>query len=285
MYTLGYSFRPWRAGRGDRRRPVDPRATCGDRARATASSARSASAIASCARRWSTRGRALDGRGRARRHRRDRALDLRLPLPVQRLLRLRRGLHARVRGHRALRRPRSSIRSTGPRTSTTTGKRVVVIGSGATAVTLVPAMAETAAHVTMLQRSPSYVALASRPRTRSPSWLRRQAAGAGSRTRSCAGRTCCSPMLVLPAAAAAAPRSDQPADPQGRRAQLPPGYDVDTHFTPRYKPWDQRVCLVPDGDLFEALATAAPRSSPTSIETFTENGPAARERATSSRPT
>ena len=130
------------------------------------------------------------------------------------------------------------------------GKRVVVIGSGATAVTLIPSLAETAAHVTMLQRSPSYImtlpakdAVANVARRRLPTrvaaplvrWykaLTTQAFFQLSRRR---------PELVKRLLR------------KGVERQLPPGFDVDTHFTPRYDPWDQRVCLVPNGDLFAAI--------------------------------
>jgi monooxygenase len=149
------------------------------------------------------------------------------------------------------------------------GKRVVVIGSGATAITLVPTMARSAAHVTMLQRSPSYVI--SRPaKDRLADGLR----------------------MVLPAKAAYATvrwknvlltmlsfqlsrRRPQAVKALVRRAlerQLPPGYDIDTHFTPRYDPWDQRLCVVPDGDLFKAIRAGSASVLTGSIETFTEQG-------------
>ena len=149
------------------------------------------------------------------------------------------------------------------------GSRVVVIGSGATAVTLVPAMAQRAAHVTMLQRSPSYVV--SLP-ARDPlaDLLRR----------------------VLPAKAAypivrwknvlltslffqlsrRAPRFIRALIRKGVEKRLPPGYEIDTHFNPRYDPWDQRVCLVPDGDLFEAISNGDASIVTDRIETFTEKG-------------
>ena len=124
------------------------------------------------------------------------------------------------------------------------GRRVVVVGSGATAVTLVPALARDAAHVTMLQRSPSYVL--SVP-TRDP--LARRLFG---------GR-----LPLRPAAALVRARNIAlvtlmyrlsrrfPARMRrylldAARAQLPPGYDVDTHFSPAYDPWDQRLCVVPE---------------------------------------
>ena len=149
------------------------------------------------------------------------------------------------------------------------GRRVVVIGSGATAVTLVPAMAETAGHVTMLQRSPSYVA-------------------------SIPGRN---PVVVL--LRRVLPR--RWADPairwfnavltqgfyqlsrrrpelvkrmlrRGQLRELPPGYPVDTHFRPRYNPWDQRMCFVPNGDLFAAIRNGTASVVTDHVDTFTETG-------------
>ena len=149
------------------------------------------------------------------------------------------------------------------------GKQVVVVGSGATAVTLVPALAGEAAHVTMLQRSPSYVlsvpsrdplarrlfarlparwvtpvvrarnialsALVYRLSRRFPGWMRRRLMGAA-------------------------------------RAQLPAGFDVGTHFSPTYDPWDQRLCVVPGGDLFRVLRTGRASVVTDTITTLTERG-------------
>ena len=129
-------------------------------------------------------------------------------------------------------------------------RRVVVIGSGATAVTLVPALAERAAHVTMLQRSPTYIAAVP---ARSPidAVVRRVLPGrwAGpvlrwlhaSLTQGFYRLSRRRPELVKRVVRA------------GLRQQLPSGYDVDTHFTPRYDPWDERFCVAPDGDLFKAI--------------------------------
>jgi monooxygenase len=149
------------------------------------------------------------------------------------------------------------------------GKRVVVIGSGATAVTLVPAMAEKAEHVTMLQRSPTYMvarpsqdALANRLRRRLPIKL----AYAATRWRNvllgmyfyqmCKRKPDKVKSLLL----------------GGVRQMLGPDYDVDTHFTPRYNPWDQRLCLVPDADFFRAIRRGKVSLVTDHIETFTETG-------------
>ena len=136
---------------------------------------------------------------------------------------------------------------------------MVVIGSGATAVTLVPTMAESAAHVTMLQRSPSYIvslpaedAIANKLRRVLPA----KSAYAIVRWKNVL-RTLLSFQLSRrrPGLMKAVVR-------KGVEKQLPEGYDVDTHFKPRYGPWDQRLCLVPDGDLLMPSAPGAHRCSP-----------------------
>ena len=150
-----------------------------------------------------------------------------------------------------------------------TGKRVVVIGSGATAVTLVPALARSAAHVTMLQRSPSYIA--SLPE-KSPvvAMLRKvlpaQQAGTAAKwfhallTQAFYGVSRKYPKLVRRMLS------------KGLERQLPAGYDIDTHFTPRYNPWDQRFCAVPNGDLFKAISAGSASVVTDRIERFTESG-------------
>ena len=149
------------------------------------------------------------------------------------------------------------------------GRNIVVIGSGATAITLIPSLAQTASHVTMLQRSPTYIAtlpsknpLANFARRVLPAkwsgpgirWfnaLMTQGSYEVSRRR---------PELVKKIL-----RS-------GVRHQLPEGYDIDTHFTPRYNPWDQRVCVVPDGDLFRAIRAGSASVVTDHIDRFTESG-------------
>ena len=149
------------------------------------------------------------------------------------------------------------------------GKRVVVIGSGATAMTLVPALAKTAAHVVLLQRSPTYVV--SRPdRDAIANFLRK----------------------VLPERWAYAITRWKNVDFQQRvyrktrtdpefvknrllrmvREALGPDYDIEKHFTPRYNPWDQRLCLIPNADLFEALKSGRASMVTDQIDTFTEKG-------------
>jgi monooxygenase len=149
------------------------------------------------------------------------------------------------------------------------GKRVVVIGSGATAVTLVPALAKTAAHVTMLQRSPSYILTlpgADPIARRLRRWLGSKRAYPLVRWKN-VGLTMGTYQLSRrrPALVKAVVR-------RWVERQLPPGYDVDKHFKPRYDPWDQRLCLVPDGDLFAAISNGSAEVVTDQIETFTEHG-------------
>jgi cation diffusion facilitator CzcD-associated flavoprotein CzcO len=149
------------------------------------------------------------------------------------------------------------------------GKRVVIIGSGATAVTILPAMAETAQHVTMLQRSPSYVlslpaedpvfkALkpivglprAYRATRRKNIWMQRAIYKLSQRY----------------------PRQARRVLMADARRRLPKGFDVDTHFNPTYDPWDQRMCLVPDGDMYEAISDGKASVVTDRIDRFTRDG-------------
>lgn len=149
------------------------------------------------------------------------------------------------------------------------GKRVVVIGSGATAVTLVPQLARDAAHVTMLQRSPTYVV--SRPgEDRIANWLRARLPA-----RLAYGLTRWKNVLTSMAfyrLAKARPDQFGARLIDMVRDHLDPGYDVATHFTPRYKPWDQRLCLVPDADLFESLKQGKAAVVTDTIDRFTPGG-------------
>ena len=149
------------------------------------------------------------------------------------------------------------------------GKRVVVIGSGATAVTLVPALADLGARVTMLQRSPTYymplprqdplAKLACRvlPTERAYAWTRAK----NRRTADTFYRLCRSRPEMM---------RRWLVDTAAKR--LPEGYDVETHFTPRYGPWDQRVCFVPDGDFFRAIRDDGVEVVTDTVDTFTERG-------------
>ncbi|SEO44542.1 flavin-containing monooxygenase [Trujillonella endophytica] len=150
-----------------------------------------------------------------------------------------------------------------------TGKRVVVIGSGATAVTLVPSLAPQAAHVTMLQRTPTYVvalpgrdALAEKLRRRLPERVVYPVV----RWKS---------VLVSMASYQLSRRRPALMKKVLRKAQerqLPAGFDLDTHFSPPYDPWDQRLCVVPDGDLFRALRSGSASIVTDRIARFDETG-------------
>jgi len=150
-----------------------------------------------------------------------------------------------------------------------TGKRVVVIGSGATAVTLVPAMAGQAAHVTMLQRSPSYIAAL--PATDKMTGRLRPVIGdrgayAVTRWKNIALQS------LFYRLSRRRPQLMRGLLRRGAIAQLPPGYDVDAHFQPRYQPWDQRLCLAPDGDLFRAIRRGQASVVTDRIASFTSTG-------------
>ena len=149
------------------------------------------------------------------------------------------------------------------------GKRVVVIGSGATAVTLVPAMAETAAHVVMLQRSPTYIVarpsedvLAKRFGRLLPARL----------THAIVRWKNIGLQLYLFGLSRRRPAAVRAGILKLTQAAVGPGVDAAKHFNPRYEPWDQRVCLVPDGDLFAALRSGKASVVTGEIETFTETG-------------
>lgn len=149
------------------------------------------------------------------------------------------------------------------------GKRVIVIGSGATAVTLIPSMADKAKHITMLQRTPTY--MYSMPATSALAnflsrflpkqwvyWLMRWQ------------------RIILQQfvykSARANPKKASERLIEETRARLPEGFDVEKHFKPNYNPWEQRLCLVPDDDLFAAIRSGKASIVTDHIETFTEKG-------------
>lgn len=149
------------------------------------------------------------------------------------------------------------------------GKHVVVIGSGATAVTLIPALAERAAHVTMLQRSPSYVV--SLPGEDPAAKLLRRLLGAKAAYSIVRWKNVLVTMLVFQLSRRR-PGFVRKLVRRGVERRLPAGYDIDTHFKPSYDPWDQRMCLVPNGDLFEAISAERASVVTDQIDTFTERG-------------
>ena len=149
------------------------------------------------------------------------------------------------------------------------GKRVVVIGSGATAVTLVPELAKQAAHVTMLQRSPTYIvarpsedALANKLRR----WLPAKLTYSLTRwKRVLLG-------IYIFQRCRREPEKIKRMIVGGARIALGPDYDVAKHFTPRYNPWDQRLCLAPDGDFFASIRSGRASVATDEIERFTKTG-------------
>lgn len=149
------------------------------------------------------------------------------------------------------------------------GKQVVIIGSGATAVTLLPAMADRTAHITMLQRSPTYIASlpAVDPVARVlRKFLPDRLAHRINRWKS---------VLLTQAFYQFCRRRPEQAKKFLRTAtarHLPDDYPIDPDFTPTYNPWDQRMCLVPDGDLFEAIKAGRASVVTDRIDTFTETG-------------
>ncbi|MGH3168270.1 MAG: flavin-containing monooxygenase [Trebonia sp.] len=149
------------------------------------------------------------------------------------------------------------------------GQKVVVIGSGATAITLVPAMTDKAAHVTMLQRSPTYI-------TSLP-----QVDPLASRLNRLVGARRAYPIVRWKNVAVQTlfyqlcRRHPGLARSLLRRMtarQLPPGYEIDTHFKPAYNPWDQRLCVVPDGDLFRAIRAGKASVVTGKVAAFTAGG-------------
>ncbi|SPJ22597.1 flavin-containing monooxygenase [Palleronia abyssalis] len=148
------------------------------------------------------------------------------------------------------------------------GKRIVVIGSGATAVTLVPTLAETA-QVTMLQRSPSYVVtLPSKDKWagRLQRILPLRAAHRLTRWKNI-GMS-----MMIYQMSRRRPQKMRSFFIENARKQLPEGFDVEKHFVPDYDPWDQRLCVVPQGDLFRAIRKGTADVVTERIDTFTETG-------------
>jgi cation diffusion facilitator CzcD-associated flavoprotein CzcO len=149
------------------------------------------------------------------------------------------------------------------------GKRVVVIGSGATAVTLVPSMTDKAAHVTMVQRSPTY--MVSMPaEDAQANWLRKHLPASWAYNITRLQKVLFQQFFFRLA-------RSRPEKTKQRllglvREQLGPDYDMERHFTPRYNPWEQRLCLVPDNDMFLAIKQGKASVETDTIDTFTEKG-------------
>ena len=149
------------------------------------------------------------------------------------------------------------------------GKRVVVIGSGATAITLVPSMAEKAAHVTMLQRSPSYV-VSLPAEDKLANWMNRWLPQNMSYWLTRWKKVLLG--MAFYNGARRFPNFFKGLFVAGAKKALGPDVDVKKHFTPSYMPWDQRVCLVPDNDLFRAVRKGRASVVTDHIDTFTPSG-------------
>jgi len=265
MHTLGYRFRPWTDAKAIADGPAilgyvrDTAAEAGIDARVRFGHRVTSASWSSARARWTVRA----ARG-------DRAVTM-----TCRFLLLCSGYYRYDRGHQpefpGLGRFRGQVvhPQHWPEGLDYTGKRVVVIGSGATAVTLVPALAAAAGHVTMLQRSPSYILtlptvdpIASRLR----GLLGPRRAYTVTRWKN---------VLVTTLIYQLSRRRPEMMRNWIRKLtlrQLPAGYDVDTHFRPAYNPWDQRLCLVPDGDLFRVIRQGHATVVTDRVATFTEDG-------------
>jgi cation diffusion facilitator CzcD-associated flavoprotein CzcO len=266
MYTLGYNFKPWREAKAiadgpsilryvretARENGIEPHIRFGQQVVSAAWSSEDAA--------WTVEARAHDGRIRKL---------------ACNFLFLCGGYYDYEQGYRPEVPGRERFKGTvvhpqhWPEGLDYAGKRVVVIGSGATAVTLAPEMAKVAAHVTMLQRSPTYVV--SRPAEDGmANWLRAHLP-AKLAYQIVRWRNVLMGMYFYRLT------RKKPAQVKAQiirmvRDQLGPGYDVETHFTPTYNPWDQRLCLVPDADLFQAIKAGSASVVTDRIETFTEDG-------------
>lgn len=266
MYTLGYGFRPWTA-----QDAIADGATIRDYIAATAREhgierhirfSHTVTAAAWCSEHahWTVQARRADGSS---------------VVLHARFLHLCSGYYDYQRAHRPRFQGEAAYRGRivqpqfWPQDLDYAGRRVLVVGSGATAVSLVPALARTAARVTMLQRSPSYVV--ARPRRdrfalRLRRWLPEKAAYALARWR-----------IVLESIALYRLLRALPGFTRRRMIamaarMLGPGIDAGTHFAPGYKPWDQRICVAPGGDLFRALRSGRAEVVTDEIAHFSERG-------------
>ena len=149
------------------------------------------------------------------------------------------------------------------------GKSVIVIGSGATAVTLVPALAQKAAHVTMLQRTPSYVVnLPSEDKL--ATWMQRHLPATVAFTFTRWKLILLN--MIFYVLSRKQPQFVKRQIMKGVRDGIGADYDVDKHFNPPYTPWDQRLCMIPDGDLFDSIKTGNATVVTDAIQSFTEKG-------------
>jgi cation diffusion facilitator CzcD-associated flavoprotein CzcO len=149
-----------------------------------------------------------------------------------------------------------------------TNKNIVIIGSGATAVTLAPKLSEKADRVTMLQRSPTY--LASLPNRHSGSWLSRILPTTINYYINRMKRLIIGHLMY--AFCRAYPNAARGILEKGMSKQLPPGFPLNPHFKPRYNPWEQRLCVCPNGDFFAAIRSGKTHVVTDYIETVDSDG-------------
>ncbi|WP_244971027.1 flavin-containing monooxygenase [Gordonia jinghuaiqii] len=149
------------------------------------------------------------------------------------------------------------------------GKRVVVIGSGATAVSLIPSLADSARHVTMLQRSPSYIFSANQKQYLAPLAQKLLSPRAAHRLIRFRYATQTAAIVHL---THRFPKLGRKLIRSNVAANLPADYPIDVHFNPTYNPWDQRMCMVPDADLFQQIASGAVEMVTDHIDRFDETG-------------
>ncbi len=150
------------------------------------------------------------------------------------------------------------------------GKRVLVIGSGATAATLVPAMADDCAHITMLQRSPTYFAPGENRNELAD--MLRELDVPEEWVHEIVRRKILADMKEVTRRSFEEPEQLKAELLAAARAYLGPDFDIDKHFTPSYRPWRQRLAFIPDGDLFKGIAAGKASVVTDEIETFTEKG-------------
>jgi len=267
MYTLGYEFKPWRAAKA-----IADGASIRDYIRETAVEHGIGAHIRTQHRLVSADWSAAEGRWTVEVERGPQRQRVQMK---PRFLMFCSGYYNYAQGHRPQFPGEAQFSGTvvhpqfWPEGLDYAGKRVVVIGSGATAVTLVPEMARTAAHVTMLQRSPSYVV--ARPGTDAIAETLKRWLPAGLAYRLVRAKNVLLGMYFYRV------MRKYPGPAKARlvrmvREALGPQFDVDKHFKPNYKPWDQRLCLVPDGDLFKALREGRASVATDQIASFTPQG-------------
>lgn len=266
MHTLGYSFRPWHSdqviadGPSIRQYVTDTAQALGITPRIRFGQTVTAASFDSRRGRWRVSVQASDGESRQ--------IDCRF-------LELCTGYYDYAQGYSPDFAGREEFGGTWvhpqhwPQDLDCRGKQVVVIGSGATAVTLGPSLAARGAQVTLLQRSPSYI-LSLPGRDKLAALLRRcLPAGIAHRLTRYKNVTLATLMYQL---SKRFPNFMRRLLRKGVRAQLGPGFDLDPHFSPRYAPWDQRLCMVPDGDLFRAMRRGALKIETDRIDRITERG-------------